>query len=287
MLGNTRVTGLEQCYTPPEAAHKLINVVTTHVSDWRSRTWLEPCGGTGSFIEALDELGVKDIHSIDVHPCHPRVHPGNFLTSRLSLPSGVITATNPPFGRCNSLSVPFFNRAAQVSDYIAFIVPRSWRKWSVTNRLHPLFHLIHDEDLQVDYLDVAGALLYQRNNLKTAIQLWERREVERPQVLIKDRGYITKCGPQEADVALTIFGRGCGAVRTDFPREPNTTLMFLRVRDSGVLRAMQAVDYSRFFTKVAYTEALSIKEVWYLLNEFFDGAPSPLNTEAPLTLFTE
>jgi predicted RNA methylase len=270
LLGNRRVTGLEQCYTPPEVAHRVIDVVEQHVPTWRDRGWVEPCGGTGVFLEALADRGVSDVHAVDVRPLHPRVRKGDFLSAVLPAGKGKITATNPPFGRNNALSIPFFNRAAEISDYIAFIVPRSWRKWSVINRLHPSFHVVVDEDLQIDYLDAMGQRLYLRNNLRTCIQLWERRQAARERCGAEDRGYIQKCGPKDADVALTIFGRGCGTVRNAFPREPNTTQLYLRVRDAGVLHALQQVDYSRFFDNVAYTEALSIKEIWFLLNEFFD-----------------
>lgn len=265
------MTGTEQCYTPPAIAARVVDTVTAHVPDWAERPWVEPCGGTGAFLEVLADRGVARVASWDIEPRHPQVVRGDFLTEELPGLAGAITATNPPFGRNNALSIPFFNHAARVSDYIAFIVPRSWRKWSVVNRLDPSFHLVVDEDLRIDYLDAEGRLLSERNNLRTAIQLWERRVVPRPRLGAQDRGYIRKTTPAEADVALTIFGRGCGTVRTEFPRVPNTTQMFLRLRGPEVLEALRAVDFSRFYENVAYTEALSIKEIHHLLNEHFDA----------------
>ena len=77
--------------------------------------------------------------------------------------------------------------------------------------------------------------------------------------------------PQDADVSLTIFGRGCGRVKVDFPRVDNTTQMFLKVADDAVLGALGDVDFSRFYCNVAFIEALSIREINFLLNEYFDG----------------
>jgi hypothetical protein len=85
-----------------------------------------------------------------------------------------VTISNPPFGRNNSLSIPFFNRAAEHSEFIAFIVPRSWRKWSVLNRLDRRFHLVSDKDLQIDYVDGLGANLSQRKKLATCFQIWQQ-----------------------------------------------------------------------------------------------------------------
>ena len=115
-----------------------------------------------------------------------------------------ITISNPPFGRNNSLSIPFFNRAAEHSEYIAFIVPRSWRKWSVINRLNRNFHLVLDEDLQIDYVDDTHTLISQKNLLKTCFQVWQRRDELRDLVKIEDKGFVTKVKPDEADIALQI-----------------------------------------------------------------------------------
>ena len=160
-----------------------------------------------------------------------------------------------------------------MSDVVCFIVPRSWRKWSVTNRLDLSFHLIDDYDLSIDYVDAAGQALSKKGVLRTAVQTWERIEVPRRRVAVKDNGFVKKSTPAAAEVALTIFGYSCGRVRTQFPRMPNTTQMFLTLHHPKALEALQAVDFARFSGNVAYTEALSIQEINYLLNEYIVGDP--------------
>ena len=270
--GNTRVTGKEQFYTPRETADLVVARVVGLVPDALGRTWLEPAGGTGVFIEAAMAAGVRDLVSLDIEPLHPLVAEGDFLTSDLSV-AGAVTVSNPPFGRNNSLSVPFFNGCAKYSDVIAFIVPRSWRKWSVTNRLDPWFGLVADDDLTVDYVDAKGEHVHGRRLLRTCLQVWERRAEPRPRVGVQDRGLVRRAAPDAADVALTIFGFGCGTVQTEFPRRKVTTQMYLTLEDPRALEALRAVDYSRFSRHVAYTEALSLHEVNYLLNEYVFGDP--------------
>jgi hypothetical protein len=84
---------------------------------------------------------------------------------------------------------------------------------------------------------------------------------------------IARSTPVDADVALTIFGFGCGTVRTDFAREKVTTQMYLTVHHPRALEALEAVDYTTFSQRVAYTEALSLHEVNYLLNEYLFDDP--------------
>ena len=270
--GNKRVTGKEQYYTPADLAERLLGEVLQLVPDLSSRTVLEPAGGTGSFINAAKKIGVNDFLSFDIEPKHHKVAKGNFLEATIAAKNAV-TISNPPFGRNNSLSIPFFNKAANHSEFICFIVPRSWRKWSVINRLDQRFHLVADHDINIDYEDDLGVKLSKRSSLATCFQIWQRKELPRPKYLVSDQGLIEKTDSTNADVALTIFGFGCGKVLTEFDRKPNSTRMFLKLHHPKALAALQTVDFSRFYKNTAYTEALSFQEINYLLNEAILGNP--------------
>jgi len=261
--GNTRVTGKEQFYTPPPMAEQIIEQITQLTEN---RLLLEPAGGTGSFVEAAINKGFKVI-SFDIEPKHSMVKTGNFLEQKLDV-QNAITVSNPPFGRNNSLSIPFFNHAAKYSELIIFIVPRSWRKWSIQNRLDKNFHLIKDYDLNINYVDSNNNYISNKNTLKTCVQFWSKSAPKRKTIKIKDMGIIQKTNHLEADAALTIFGYGCGKVSTNFEKKPNSTKMFLKLKHEKALEALQNVDYSKFSLNTAYTKALSIQEINYLLNEF-------------------
>ena len=86
-------------------------------------------------------------------------------------------------------------------------------------------------------------------------------------------GVIEKVSPELADVSLTIFGYGCGNVKQQFDRVPNTTQLFLKLNHPKALEALKSVEFSKFYKNTAYTEALSIQEINYLLNEAIFGNP--------------
>lgn len=271
-LGNTRVTGKEQFYTPKDLALELVGRVEKTLGPLKGKTVLEPAGGTGSFIEAVIDAGASKVISFDIEPLHPKVSKGSFLDQEIK-ETGVITISNPPFGRNNALSVPFFNHAAEFSDAICFIVPRSWRKWSVTNRLDRNFELALDVDLDIDYVDADGEPISTKSRLATCFQVWKKTSSPRALVRIKDMGIVEKVTPAEADVSLTIFGYGCGKLKTKFQPVANTTQLFLKLVHPKALAALQSVDYSKFYRNTAYTEALSLQEINYLLNEEIFGDP--------------
>lgn len=275
-LGNRRVTGKEQFYTPSDLAENLASSLLQFVPDLAARSVIEPAGGTGSFIRAVRRLGVTDVLSFDIEPKFEGVTKSDFLSVDLTgvAAHSAIAISNPPFGRNNSLSIPFFNHAASACDTIAFIVPRSWRKWSVINRLDRNFHLVSDIDVKVDYVDELGKPVGSKLRLNTCFQVWQySADAQRAKIAVEDRGVVIKVKAAEADVALTIFGFGCGRVLTDFDRQPNSTRMFLKLGHPRALEALQAVDFSRFYRNTAYTEALALPEINYLLNEYIFGNP--------------
>ncbi len=269
-LGNRRKTGVEQYYTPIDLALELSTqlLAVTGID----HSFLEPAGGNGAFIDALSQLGAKSIEAVDLYPKHPGVQEADFLKY---IPKGenLVTVSNPPFGRNNSLSIPFFNHAAEHSDFIAFLVPRSWRKWSVQNRLDRRFHLASDHDVAVNYVTDSGVRIGTSNDLRTCFQIWEKRADLRPRVKVEDQGLVKKCSPEAADLAIRVFGFGCGKVYRDFPRAANTTLMFLTVSDARVFEVIEGLDYERFTLNTSYTRALALPELNYLLNEAIFGDP--------------
>lgn len=271
--GNRRVTGKEQFYTPEQLAIQLTQTIASVVPDFSSRTIIEPAGGTGSFLKAAKQLGATKLVSFDIEPKADGVIKADFLFADLKTIQSAVTLSNPPFGRNNSLSIPFFNKAAEASEFIAFIVPRSWRKWSVINRLDRNFHLVHDQDLNIDYVDDEGQMVWRKSRLNTCFQIWQRKDSLRELIKVVDHGLVSKAVPADADVAITVFGYGCGKVKTTFDRIPNSTLMFLKLHDKRVLPALNRVDFSRFYRNTAYTEALSLQEIRYLLNEEILGDP--------------
>jgi len=272
LLGNTRVTGKEQYYTPPAVAAGIMQKVKKQLGDLSGYTFLEPAGGTGAFINAAQEAGFTKFVSFDIEPHHKKVKLGDFLEQEISK-QHLITVSNPPFGRNNALSIPFFNKAAENSDLIVFIVPRSWRKWSVQNRLDRRFHLVRDDDLTINYVDVAGEDSHAKNRLRTCVQYWERRDTLRPLIKVEDMGIIARTTPELADIALTTFGYNCGKANTKFERRKVSTQIYLKLLHPKAKQAIDNSDFSKFYLNTAYTEALSLPEINYVLNEYIFGDP--------------
>jgi len=131
--GNARVTSTEQYYTPLSTAISVLENVASIFPNFTEKMFIEPAGGTGAFIHAAKEFGVTKIISYDIEPLHDGIIKGDFLQQSLNI-SNAITVSNPPFGRNNSLSIPFFNHSAKYSEIIVFLkVPKPGACTSTTS----------------------------------------------------------------------------------------------------------------------------------------------------------
>jgi len=278
---NKRTTGKEQYYTNPEVVDTCLTEVTKHIS-LTDRRILEPCGGTGEFIKGLQRLGIPDekIISFDIEPKHPMVVKQNYLDDDLVLEEGLISITNPPFGRASSLAKKFFNKAANHCDYICYLVPKAWRKWSTWNSIDKRFHLIADIEMPQNCFYLPEEEETKKGVLNTVFQIWEKRKELRRKIVIPDHGLIEKIVPviengkkviKGANFQIIAFGHSCGNTADITAKQVDyvTTTMYLNVPNQETKDAFASIDLSKYYNNVSYVQALSIKEINYELNEYF------------------
>ena len=74
----------------------------------------------------------------------------------------------------SSLAVKFFNHASKWANVIAFIVPRTFRRISLQNKLNAKFHLAFDEDIPMEPCSFEPPMM-----AKCCFQIWEKSETNR------------------------------------------------------------------------------------------------------------
>jgi len=198
---NTRTTGKEQYYTQKHVVDLCLAEVQKHI-DLKGRTLLEPCGGTGEFIEGFQRIGIptSSIISYDIDPAHWLVQPGDYLKTDFSAYKNLVSITNPPFGRASSLAKQFFNHAAEHCEYICYLVPKSWRKWTTFNALHRNFHLIGDIDMPQNCFYLPNGETTKKDVLNTVFQIWQRKKKKRKIIKVPDHKLIKKITPKQKKV---------------------------------------------------------------------------------------
>lgn len=137
-----RTVELDQYFTPISDARRFISIVDSICPMDGFDTILEPSAGSGSFFYQLPEN--KRI-GLDLEPIGSDIIKMDFFDWVPPTGKKIAVIGNPPFGRRGSLAKKFFERCAEYSDVIAFILPAIFAKPSFTRNLNPYFHLEYSE----------------------------------------------------------------------------------------------------------------------------------------------
>lgn len=196
---------------------------------------IEPSAGTGVFLPYLP----VHTEACDKDPKDPRIMEADFL--RLNLfsrsPKPTLFIGNPPFGRNASLAIKFFNHAATVGDIIAFIVPLSFRKASIQNRLNLNFHLLDEMLLPKDAFIFDG----KPKHVPTVFQIWVKKEVRREKINLQtDHPDLTFTTRELANIAIPRVGNKAGCIIRDFSKCPQSSF-FIRA-DPEALKILESLD---------------------------------------------
>jgi hypothetical protein len=113
------------------------------------------------------------------------------------------------------MAIRFFNRCAQISSFIAFILPRTFKKDSVINKLDENFHLEYEEMLPDGSFEIDG----QDKSVPTVFQIWVKRPYRRTRVEIlgdhEDLEFLPPGRVDEADILFQRVGVGAGTIKYD------------------------------------------------------------------------
>ncbi len=207
-----RINNIDKFYTNIHIVHECIfnfnNLYDMDIFD----LVIEPSAGSGNFL-----LNIKHNNKIglDIEPEHESIIKKSFFEyyPNTNLYSNILTIGNPPFGRVCSLAIKFFNHAAKFSNAIAFIIPRSFRKISIQNKLDINFKLIFDIDIS-NKLNTFDPPI----NVKCCFQIWIRtnnkRLIKKQNVKHTDWKFLhyTKDDILLSDFAIRAYGGNCGEI---------------------------------------------------------------------------
>lgn len=154
---------LDKFYTMPAIAKSCIDLLDLS----QFSLVIEPSAGAGSFSTQLPHGTI----ALDLNPEDDGIIKQDFFEYLPPETSGkILVIGNPPFGQQNSLALKFINHAARFADTIAFIIPRSFDKESLKQRVDKNFHLVSSTVLPPKSFTLNG-IPYA---VPCVFQVWER-----------------------------------------------------------------------------------------------------------------
>jgi hypothetical protein len=141
--------------------------------------YLEPAVGSGNLLALIPG---ENYVAFDLYPDDNSIvtEAIDFLTTQLDY-YNYITIMNSPYGTNANLAIKFFNHAAKYSKKIVCIVPLTFNKISVINKLSTDFSLIFNETLPKNSFTFNN----KPYNVPTCIQVWNR--ANEPRILQKTK----------------------------------------------------------------------------------------------------
>lgn len=171
---NEKACLLDKFYTTHHTAAACLNHLSQALPDLQFDLYLEPSAGAGAFLTQLPEPRL----GIDVAPGANDIVEQDFFDWYPCEGLGRIAVVgNPPFGKGGATAARFFNHAAKFAEAIALIMPCSFMKQSMQQRLDPLFHLISELPL----FDEPFLYEDRYHRVSTVFQVWSRRDFVRTQ----------------------------------------------------------------------------------------------------------
>lgn len=143
---------LDQFFTNPE----IVDVCLTHINESINlnniKLIIEPSAGTGNFYDKFNLIKSCDYIAFDIDKQKDYIIQKDFLSvNHLNFNKNQrLIIGNPPFGKRSKIAIQFLLHSLFLADIVCFIVPLSFRKYEVHNKIikkYPTVKLISDIDL--------------------------------------------------------------------------------------------------------------------------------------------
>jgi predicted RNA methylase len=186
--GKFRINTKDQFYTSPNVAKKCIETVIYHLHNntllspvlpLSSYLWIEPSAGNGAFLHNIPDT--YDKIGIDIDPRAANILKQDFLTwmpssSSSSATKPIIVFGNPPFGSQSTLAKAFIAHSCKFASIIAFILPKSFVKPSMSCAFDTMFHCMHTSDIAPHAFVINDGTTY---DVPCVFQIWQKMSAPR------------------------------------------------------------------------------------------------------------
>jgi len=263
--GKFRTNTKDQYYTKSSVAKECIDSILSNCPDVSQYQWVEPSAGNGSFIKALPNR-FSSI-GIDLDPKMDGVLKGDFLTWEPTSQLKKVFFGNPPFGKQGSLAKSFIQHAAKYAEVIAFILPKSFVKPSMSRAFPSKFHCILERELPKDSFEV-NQVAY---DVPCVFQIWQKKSEDRPKdETIREIGFKYVKASEDYHIAFrrvggkagTCFLKGSG----EFSLQSHYFLKLDAQYIPNIQKIIEAVNKHTFPSNTVGPRSLSKTEANEVLN---------------------
>ncbi len=236
---------IDKFYTKDVVAEALIHKITTYIDiDYQNDLVIEPSAGNGSFVPFIKNICNNYIF-IDIKPEHPEIMPQDFLKyfPHSNTFKKIHVIGNPPFGRQSSLAIKFIKHSSTFCNTISFILPKSFKKDSMRNKVPLNFHLIHEREIP----EKSFLLNKKSHGVPCVFQIWEKKDNLREKIKKqKPKGYKFVKKDKSHHISFRRVGVNAGDVSTETADKNVNTHYFICFNkfDNELLEKIKNIKFS-------------------------------------------
>ena len=225
LLRNT----IDKFYTIPNISKLCLDYYKEKVNIDDNDLCIEPSAGNGSFISPILN-NFKKYKFYDIEPKNDTIEILDFLKFNINTNidinfKKIHIIGNPPFGRQSSMAIKFLKKCATFCDYIGFILPKSFKKDSMKNKIPKNFHNIFEVDLP------ENSFLVEENihDVPCVFQIWEKRTYNREIVKkLKPKNYKFVKQHEEPHISFRRVGVNAGSIYKEIENKSFESHYFIK-----------------------------------------------------------
>lgn len=111
--------------------------------------FIEPSAGNGCFVHNLKEMDLL-VEAYDIEPRKNYIKRNDFLQQEINTTKSkedTIIIGNPPFGKAGKTALEFIIRGFKYSEYVCFILPNNFQKYSMQRLLPDNVKILYQKSL--------------------------------------------------------------------------------------------------------------------------------------------
>lgn len=270
--GIFRTNTKDQFYTRIDVAKKCIDTIIRMfpetVSGYR---WIEPSAGNGSFLHNVPNT--IDAIGIDLEPASSDITQADFLKWNPPIDKKVVLFGNPPFGRQSSFAKAFISKGCQFAELIAFILPLSFTKPSMSSAFDRSFHCVLSEPLDRNSFMVNDT----EYDVPCVFQIWQKkRELRELEQKVDAVGFRYVKSNDVFHIACRRVGAHAGKCYKQgsgsFSVQSHYFIVFDHPMQSHIDAIIEKMNQHTFPSNTVGPRSLSKSEINVVMNEIVERA---------------
>jgi len=227
----------DKFYTKKEVVKELLQYFNFSLFD----IVIEPSAGSGSFSK---EINHKNLISLDINPDNNNIQKMDwfdFEHTKYKYKKCLVIG-NPPFGVQGNLAIKFMVKCSEINaNTIAFILPKSFKKHTLQNRIPLNYHLEKEIDLPKESYLLNG----KDYNVPTIFQIWVKKDFYRKKIKLKTTSkyieFVKK--NEEHDFSFRRVGVNAGSIYSESSNKSIQSHYFIKC-DLEIRNFLENIQWS-------------------------------------------